>query len=485
MYLNNIGEITNWKTGEHWSSDKIIKHSKNLAFHLNNLKIQNKSKIIIIHDDSPRYISDLLGLWEYGACGVCLNHNITNNELSKIINQVKPEAIISTEKNFNFKLEYDLKIIFSEKISNTDTTKVFSYKNLDDDALILFTSGTTGIPKGVVHTHRSILSRLTLNQLHIPKEDREITLSVLPTYFGHGLIGNILTPLTDSQKVIIAPGNNLDFQSRFPEIIDEYKISFMSSVPSFWKKILLNKSKPKNKSLRRIQVGSAPLSLNLWENIADWSSNKNIFNMYGITETANWISGISLTEKNVLDGSIGRIWGGSFGILNENNQILSSGEGEILVQNPSLMKGYLNLQNDTNNVLKNGWFYTGDIGKLSSDGTAQITGRKRYMINRGGLKVHPEDIDLILEKNNDVEEACTFAIDHQIEGETIGVAISMKDKAKFDEFKLKKWCSKLISREKIPTKWFNVKSIPKTERGKINRDNVAKFCKNLKNEINK
>ena len=245
MYLNNIGEITNWKTGEHWSSDKIIKHSKNLAFHLNNLKIQNKSKIIIIHDDSPRYISDLLGLWEYGACGVCLNNNITNNELLKIINQVKPEAIISTEKNFNFTLEYDLKIIFSEKINNTDTAKVFSHKNLDDDALILFTSGTTGIPKGVVHTHRSILSRLTLNQLHIPKEDRQITLSVLPTYFGHGLIGNILTPLTDSQKVIIAPGNNLDFQSRFPEIIDEYKISFMSSVPSFWKKILLNKSKPK------------------------------------------------------------------------------------------------------------------------------------------------------------------------------------------------------------------------------------------------
>ena len=205
----------------------------------------------------------------------------------------------------------------------------------------------------------------------------------MPTYFGHGLIGNILTPLTDSQRVIIAPGNNLDFQSRFPEIIDEYKISFMSSVPSFWKKILLNKSKPKNKSLKRIQVGSAPLSLNLWKNIADWSSNKNIFNMYGITETANWISGISLTEENVVDGSIGKIWGGSFAILNENNQLLSSGEGEILVQNPSLMQGYLNLQNETNNVLKNGWFYTGDIGKLSLDGTAQITGRKRYMINRG------------------------------------------------------------------------------------------------------
>ena len=76
----------------------------------------------------------------------------------------------------------------------------------------------------------------------------------------------------------------------------------MSSVPSFWKKILLNKSKPKKKSLKRIQVGSAPLSLNLWKNIADWSSNKNIFNMYGITETANWISGISLTEENVVDG---------------------------------------------------------------------------------------------------------------------------------------------------------------------------------------
>ena len=86
MYLNNIGEIIDWKTGLLWSSEKIKNHAENLAFKMSNLKINNNSKNIIMHDDSPRYIADLLGVWLHGSCGVCLNHNTTKNELKKITN---------------------------------------------------------------------------------------------------------------------------------------------------------------------------------------------------------------------------------------------------------------------------------------------------------------------------------------------------------------------------------------------------------------
>ena len=483
MHINNIGDIIDWKTEVEWNSEKINNHAKNLAFKLSESQIDINSKIIILHDDSPRYVADLLGIWFHGSCGVCLNHNITQNELKKIIKMIKPKAIITSEKIFKFEIDPKYIIIYSEKIKSNFFVKFNSESNLDDDALILFTSGTTGIPKGVVHSFRSIFSRLILNQYFIPKEDRKMTLSILPTYFGHGLIGNILTPLLDGQKIVLAQGTSLDVQSNFANIVDKYKISFMSSVPSFWKKILLSSQKLKKNSLKRVQIGSAPLSIDLWSEVSEWCSLKNIFNMYGITETANWISGISLENEGLMDGSIGFPWGGTFAILDEKNNIQSSGVGELLIQNTSLMRGYYNLEDKTNEVLNNGWYHSGDVGILESNGSARLTGRIKYMINRGGLKVHPEDIDLVLEKNNEISEACTFSVPHSLEGETIGVAIQMKDKNNFNELKLKKWCSNFISREKIPTKWFLVDSIPKTDRGKINRDNVASFCLKVKETI--
>ena len=217
-------------------------------------------------------------------------------------------------------------------------------------------------------------------------------------------------------------------------------------------------------------------SSDLWNKVIEWSGIKNVANTFGITETANWISGASAEEFTPQDGLIGRVWGGSARVLNEEGNIVDQGRGEILIHSPSLMKGYLDLPDLTAKVLREGYFYTGDIGEIK-DGVLFLTGRKKFEINKGGLKVNPEDIDILLEANPAIREACAFGVEDEVAGEIVGVAIVTNEDTNFEFGNLKKWIKERLSKEKIPSKWFLLDEIPKTDRGKVNRFNVAELCK--------
>jgi len=233
---------------------------------------------------------------------------------------------------------------------------------------------------------------------------------------------------------------------------------------------------PAKNTLKRIHIGSAPLSSDLWNKVIEWSGIKNVVNTFGITETANWISGASAEEFTPQDGLIGRMWGGSAQVLNEEGNIVDQGRGEILINSPSLMKGYLDLPDLTEKVLRGGYFYTGDVGEIK-DGILFLTGRKKFEINKGGLKVNPEDIDILLEANPTIREACAFGVADEVAGEIVGVAIVANEDTNFEFESLKKWVKERLSKEKVPSKWFLLDEIPKTDRGKVNRFNVAELCK--------
>jgi acyl-CoA synthetase (AMP-forming)/AMP-acid ligase II len=173
------------------------------------------------------------------------------------------------------------------------------------------------------------------------------------------------------------------------------------------------------------------------------------------------------------------MWGGSAAVLDAEGNVHAQGEGELLVQSPSLMLGYFQLPEQTDAVLRNGWFHTGDIGLIDAKGTIRLTGRQKYEINRGGIKVHPEDIDLLLERHDSVGEACAFALPDEIEGEIVAVAVTSGDGSTINPRALRLWCAERLAREKIPSRWFVVDEIPKTDRGKVNRDNVAAYCMDM------
>ena len=474
--LDQRGSVADWRGGPIWSGADLGAQAARTAGALAAHGVGRGRRIVIWHGGSGRFFGDLLGVWRIGACAVCLNPATTVEELQRIVEFVDAAAVLD-DGEARTGTDLPVPVLdtsgFEDRTDGADGTPGAA---LDDDALILFTSGTTGIPKGVLHTFRSIFSRVTLNQSHIPAAERARTLSVLPTHFGHGLIGNCLTVLLAGQPLLLAPGSNLDVAANLGAIIDEHDITFMSSVPTLWKRVVGSAVPPAKGSLARVHVGSAPLSAELWEAIAEWSGTRTVVNMYGITETANWLAGASLSDYAAADGLVGRMWGGSAAVLNADGEMRSSGEGELVVQSPSLMKGYFELPEQTAKVLRDGWFYTGDIGEIDADGTVRLTGRQKYEINRGGIKIHPEDIDLLLERHEFVDEACAFALPDDVEGEIVGVAVALSYGADLKPRALRTWCAERLAREKIPSRWFFVDEIPKTDRGKVNRDHVAAAC---------
>jgi oxalate---CoA ligase len=470
-----LGSIGEYQTGKIWHADQIANAAGRCAGVLADRGVGRGDVVFIYHGGSGAFFADLLGVWKAGACAACLNPGLTQPELENITQFIKPKLILVDEKTPPVDVGPVAMLCsqVGDAALGSDST---SGGNLDDAALILFTSGTTGTPKSVVHTFRSLLSRINLNRTFIGDAALGRTLSVLPTHFGHGLIGNCLTPLLFGHHLLLAPGSNLSIVSKLDEIIDQNDIRFMSSVPTFWKLVIKLAKSPKKNTLQRIQVGSAPLSADLWRQIIDWSGIDDVVNMYGITETANWLAGASARDHEPEDGLIGSMWGGFAAVKTDAGTIESVGEGELLVQSPSLMSSYYELEEVTNEVLIDGWFHTGDIGRIDENGTMCLTGRLKNEINRAGMKIHPEDLDLLFERHEEIQEACAFGLADELSGEAVGVAICLIDGASIDIKEIRSWCVERLAPEKRPDKWFLVPEIPKTDRGKINRQRVADYC---------
>ena len=166
-----------------------------------------------------------------------------------------------------------------------------------------------------------------------------------------------------------------------------------------WKLSLKLSKEPRVNHLQCVHVGSAPLSADLWQDIIQWTDTECVVNAYGITETANWTAGISAAEMVPEDGLVGRMWGGNAAVIKANGETKDTGEGELLLQSPSLMSGYFNIPVLTDEVLISGWYRTGDNGSIDKDGIIRLTGRRKSEINRAGAKIQPEELDLLLERH--------------------------------------------------------------------------------------
>lgn len=341
---------------------------------------------------------------------------------------------------------------------------------LDDHALVLMTSGTTGTPKGIVHSVRTLKTRLALNLRFLAPQTLQNTLCVLPLFFGHGLIGNCLTPLAAGQCVHLWPTPVVSEIAHFGDVLDENEISFMSSVPTFWK-LALRMERPKKSNLKRISIGSAPLSVVHWNAVKEWTRCSSVFNMYGMTETANWIGGGDLADAAGRDGFVGRIWGGSYAIRTDEGIIKTVGRGEVLVDSPSTMIGYLDAE-QTRQAMVGEWFRTGDIGELDEHGSLVLVGRSKTEINRGGIKILAEEIDMMLERHPAIAEACAFGIPDDVAGEAVAAAVILRQDAKITPTELRTWCLTQVRTEAVPQKLYFVDAIPKNDRGKIVRRDV-------------
>jgi len=465
-----LGSINDLGRGVRWDAPRLVQEVGQRAAFLAKMGVGRGSRVAIVHGGSVLFFADLLATWQLGATVVCLDSTLTDPELRTVLALVKPIVLLADDDA----LSPDLPAIVLKLADISHDGSGFPEAadiNPADPALILFTSGTTGDPKGVVLSFGALKSRLALNAEAIGRAALTRTLVTLPTHFGHGLIGNALTPLLSGGEIVLHPPG-LALTKNLGRIVDSERITFMSSVPALWRMALKFSSPPSAQSLLRLHVGSAPLPADLWSDIARWS-RAEVVNCYGITEAANWISGASSRSDGIADGLVGKPWGGTVAVLKTDGSIAATGEGELVLQSPALMSGYFGRDDLTAAAIDLNWYKTGDRGVIGENGNIHLIGRLKDEINRAGFKVQPAEIDRLLEAHPAVAQACAFAIADPVGGEIVAVAVRLAGHA--DAVSLRDWCLARLRREAVPEKWFIVDELPQNARGKISRDAVRRM----------
>ena len=420
------------------------------AIQLRDVLPDQQSRVVVAVNDPIDCLVSLFAVWVAGSCAVMVNPKITENERLRVIAKTGACMWIDDQGHHACK--------------TTSQTHL-----LNNAALILMTSGTTGDPKGVTHSLSTLKERLAENTRAIDPNKLDVSLCTLPLFFGHGLIGNSLTPLFAGKTLYLWPSLQIQELPQFGPMIDSLGVTFFSSVPSFWRMILAT-SAPPNNSPKRVHIGSAPLSQQLWGKINDWTGTSEVYNTYGMTETANWISGGTLADSDGRDGYVGTPWGGSFRVL-KNGVLRENGQGEVAVKSPGQMLGLWGAPEQTDALMIDGFMRTGDIGELHADQSLHLVGRSKHEINVGGIKVLAEEIDMLLERHPDVIEACGFGIPDQIAGEVVAAVVKVRSTT-LASSELLQWCRQNARADAVPKRIEIVDSIPKNDRGKIARMDV-------------
>jgi oxalate---CoA ligase len=347
----------------------------------------------------------------------------------------------------------------------------------DADALVLFTSGSSGVPKGVVHTHASLRARWQALRDALGLAAYARTLCLLPTHFGHGLICNSLFPWLGGQDLFITPPFRPDLLVRLGALIDEHRISFLSSVPALWRLALRVARPPRGGTLRRVHVGSAPLPAALWAQVQGWAGVSEVFNTYGLTETGSWVAGTSAGPFEPEDGLIGVPWGAALFVTRPDGSACAPNEsGQVWIETPALMRGYLGQDDLTRRAIVNGRFATGDLGLLDDRGWLRLRGRERDEINKGGMKISPAEVDAAAEGCPRVADVCAFALEDPLYGQNVGLAVALTDRDDAAVRDLYRWMRERLAEGKLPARWWVVDAIPRSERGKVSRDAVREAC---------
>ena len=492
MYIHSsFGRLTDVETGRQWNSSEIKGQILRRASYYQQHGIGHRDRVLIRYGNCPEFFVDLLAIWTLGACAIPVDSRLTAFEVERLIAVSGASlALVNDSTKTDEAIRTQITTLHTREVPvavNTSTATSKAPISLDDDCLILFTSGSTGEPKGVVHTHRSLLARRMSLHSHLGLEAFTRTLCGLPTNFGHGLICNCLFPWLAGCDLFIAPPFRPDILLNLGKIIDEHDVTFMSSVPSVWHLVLRAAAKPSKGSLRRIHVGSAPLSAALWSEVRMWGDITDVINAYGITETGSWTAGPSGDSKPE-DGLVGRPWGAAIKVCSARNteELFASvacktdEEGMIWLQTPALMKGYYQRDDLTGAAVSQGWFMTGDIGVIDGRGNLYLKGRERDEINKGGMKVFPSDIDGIAERWKDVTDVCAFAFDDPAYGENIAIALVLEHKDKQSLSELHAWLKRHLAEHKMPVRWYLVDEIPRNDRGKMDRRKIGMLCEDLK-----
>jgi oxalate---CoA ligase len=296
----------------------------------------------------------------------------------------------------------------------------------------------------------------------------------VPLFHIHGLIAAVLSSLAAGASVICTSGFNA---LKFFAWLDEEKPSWYTAVPTMHQAILARA--PRNgdiiarSKLRFIRSSSSSLPPQVLRELED-TFGVPVIESYGMTEASHQMASNPLPPGARRPGSVGLAAGPEVRIMDEAGRLLPPGEiGEVVIRGPNVTKGYENNPTANANAFANGWFRTGDQGVLDDEGYLTLTGRLKELINRGGEKISPREVDEILMDHPAVAQAVTFALPHDKLGEEVAAVVVVREGKEVGERELRDFCAKRLADFKVPRKVVFLAEIPKGATGKLQRIGLA------------
>ncbi|MEP6999485.1 MAG: acyl--CoA ligase [bacterium] len=344
----------------------------------------------------------------------------------------------------------------------------------DDFALVLHTSGTTSRPKIVPLAQKNICAsaRNIRQTLALSLDDRGMV--IMPLFHIHGLIAALLAPLSAGGEVCCTTGfNALKF---FTWLADVHP-TWYSGVPTMHQAILLraanNAEVIKNHRLRFIRSSSSALPLRVITEL-EATFSVPVIEAYGMTEAAHQMASNPLPPLERKPGTVGPSGGPEIRVVDDTGTTAPvGGTGEIVIRGPNVMTEYENNPNANAEAFYDGWFRTGDQGVMDSDGYVSITGRLKEIINRGGEKISPREVDEIIMEHPAVHQCVTFGMPHDMLGEEVAAAIVLKQGAEVTDKELRQFAAVRLADFKVPRKILILQEIPVGPTGKLQRIGLA------------
>ncbi len=361
------------------------------------------------------------------------------------------------------------------RLSGVSRGRSFEAPAVHDVALILHTSGSTGRPKRVPlsHANLSISAGNVARSYALTPDD--VSLCVMPLFHVHGLVASTLATLSSGGTVVV-PGkfNPLSFW----RVVRDYHVTWYSAVPTLHQLLLARAGKgggavrPEGSEyLRFIRSCSASLPPQVMHDL-ELSFGAPVLEAYGMTEAAHQMTSNPLPPGPRIPGSVGPGTDVRISIMDEQGRHLETGSrGEVVIQGPNVITGYENNPEANATSFVDGWFRTGDQGFLRSDGYLTLVGRLKELINRGGEKISPREIDEVLLTHPAIAEAVCFGVPHPTWGEEVSAAVVLHGAA--TEAELLGYCRERLADYKRPKQIHITDAIPRTATGKIQRRVVA------------
>lgn len=460
---------------------------------LRSIGIQKGDHIALLLGNSPYFVIGLYGALRAGATVIPINPIYTPDEISYILNNGDVKAVIGLDLLIPLFVKMEALLPNVEHVIVCETPqgkeqgisltgKMKSFTELllsgdahyegpeladDDVAVILYTSGTTGKPKGAMLTHRNLYSNAqdTANYLKINGEDRVI--AALPMFHVFCLTVALNAPLMNGGTVLIVPKFS---PAKIFQIAREEKATIFAGVPTMYN-FLYQHEEGKAEDLQTLRLcisGGASMPVALLKNF-EQKFKVIVSEGYGLSE-ASPVTCFNPLDRPRKPGSIGTsIMNVENKVVNEFGEEVPVGEvGELVVRGPNVMKGYYKMPEETAHTIRNGWLYTGDLAKMDEEGYFYIVDRKKDMIIVGGYNVYPREVEEVLYSHPDVVEAAVIGVPDPNFGEAVKCFVVSRN-LNLTEEQLIEYCREHLAKYKVPSSIEFLEELPKNTTGKILR----------------